>query len=78
MTATRASCTATEKSPLTQRERVLDRRLVPDEGEGAARGLRGGVHRGGGVVGVKAEREDRRWPAALTARGRRSSWCRQA
>ena len=52
------------------RERVLDRRLVADEGEGAARGLRDGVHRGGVVIGAEAERVDRRGPAAERGRGR--------
>uniref|UniRef100_A0A453L7V0 Uncharacterized protein n=1 Tax=Aegilops tauschii subsp. strangulata TaxID=200361 RepID=A0A453L7V0_AEGTS len=45
------------------RERVLDRRLVPDEGEGAARGLRDSVHPQGVVVGAEAERVDRPGPA---------------
>ena len=44
--AARASCTARTAT----RERVLDRRLVPDEGEGVARGLSDEVHGGVDVL----------------------------
>lgn len=56
----------TKRSPLTQaqsREQVLHRRLVSNQGESIARGLRNNVHRIGAddMVGVKAKRVDWCW-----------------
>jgi hypothetical protein len=52
------------------RKRVLDRRVVLHEVEGAARGLRDGVHRRRVVAGAEPERVDRRGAAAAAGAGR--------